>query len=166
MNKFLEFLRTLGKFNQRHLWSNDEICAGDSFTIWGLLEDIMNYYSKRTSEKINYLPLKQKIKNSPEKSFNENFSLLQNSALTTYNIHNNSNGNRLLNNNTNKNPYNKIGLKELNVYSPINKIDDKDNKFTSTNTNNTNSDSFNNNNNFSNKRSRSNSKSKIFFEIK
>lgn len=156
VNKFLEYLRTLGKFNQRHLWSNDEICAGDRYTVWGLLEDIMNYYSKRTTDKFSNLPIKQKIRNSPEKSFNENFSLLQYSSLTS-----NNNSNRLNYNNTYKNDSNRIGFKELNAFSPINRIDDteKDIKFNNK-LNNKNSEFFKFNNDNANGHSRSNSKGK------
>ena len=44
INKVLEYLRTVEKFNQRNLYSNMEIAKNNKKIIWELLEDIYNYY--------------------------------------------------------------------------------------------------------------------------
>jgi hypothetical protein len=50
INKLLDYLRSLGKFNARHLWSNTEICCADSKTIWELLDDIWLFYSNKKTD--------------------------------------------------------------------------------------------------------------------
>jgi hypothetical protein len=179
VNKFLEYLRTLGKFNKRYLWFNNEICSGDSFIIWGLLDDIINYYSKINSniqsgssnlgfaserqriispayskDKINYFSLRQNKENENEKSFRKK-----------NNNNNNNNNKNIKNDNSiysaltsyNNNNNIKFGLKELNIFSPINKNNNnncEENKFNKYNNNisnnNTNSDYFNYNTNNNN----------------
>jgi hypothetical protein len=41
-------LRSIGKFNTRHLWSNVEIAKAEPKAIWELLDDIWHYYTSKS----------------------------------------------------------------------------------------------------------------------
>ncbi len=43
----MEHLRGIGKFNTRHLWSNNEIAKADEKVIWELFDDIWHYYTSK-----------------------------------------------------------------------------------------------------------------------
>jgi hypothetical protein len=72
-------LRSIGKFNTRHLWCNNEIAKSDQKVIWELLDDIWHYYTskniltndakiKKTQslKNINILKTKEIINNSSD----------------------------------------------------------------------------------------------------
>ncbi len=40
-------MRGIGKFNNRHLWSNTEIAKAEPKVIWELLDDIWHYYTSK-----------------------------------------------------------------------------------------------------------------------
>jgi hypothetical protein len=49
VNKALSYLRGIEKLNSKHLWSANEIIQGDEETIFGLLQNIQEFYSIRRS---------------------------------------------------------------------------------------------------------------------
>lgn len=47
VKKVFDYLKSLEKFNSRHLWDENLITNGDSKTIWELLNDLWHFYTKR-----------------------------------------------------------------------------------------------------------------------
>lgn len=154
----MDFLRKIGKFNPRHLWSNYEIGSGDSKVIWELLEDIWNFYSNKNID--NYREKFINRENSPSSSIAKRFiqqknkvemNILPNNeknkenskSFYSLNLKNeinlkNDNKLRIINNNqnsfslsnfTNKNSLNSNNKNNINFYSPINKKDEKSTKY-------------------------------------
>lgn len=56
VNKVLEFLRSYPKMNARYLWSAKEILQGDENVVWGLLEDMMKFYSASKKRPVSQSP--------------------------------------------------------------------------------------------------------------
>ncbi len=50
INKVLEYLRNIGKINNRHLWSGMEIASGEEKTIWEFLDDLWYFYSNKNHD--------------------------------------------------------------------------------------------------------------------
>lgn len=128
INKLLDYLRSLEKFNPRNLWSNNEICSGDLKTIFELLDDIWNFYSN----KIFYKPIrrKSKFKENSFSSTNIYNTNLQPSKNNTEMIDSkrreNSINSLYINNQSQKNSLKEIDkIKEINIFSPISKHDEE-----------------------------------------
>jgi hypothetical protein len=73
INKILDYLRSIPKFNTRHLWSNSEIASADEKVVWELLDDIWQYFSnknnpckskRKTKNNSNSTPIKDNISQS------------------------------------------------------------------------------------------------------
>jgi len=151
INKLLEYLRSLEKFNPRNLWANNEICCGDSKTIFELLDDIWHFYSNKNFENkskknsilkenkflpsdINYNSNSHFMSNPIQREHSVNFKSI-NSNNHLMNERKNKNRDNSLNsisilNNSNKNNFNKVNkIKDMNAFSPINKHGDRESKF-------------------------------------
>lgn len=152
VNKLLDYLRSLEKFNPRNLWSNNEICAGDPKTVFELLDDIWSFYSNKVSfDKPNRGKSKFRdnslssvnINNSDYKAIknnidNKDYSNSKNFINKDHQIIENSINSISLNpNNSKKKSIKEIDKrKEIIVFSPISKHDeDKESKNMYQNTN-------------------------------
>lgn len=136
INKLLDYLRSLEKFNARNLWSNNEICSGDSKTIFDLLDDIWNFYSNKNFDKVIRSKSKFKENNSFSslKINNTNFQPAKNNIVMKDNSNsyynsvkeikrrdNSTNSISLNNYSQKKSLKDTEKIKDMNIFSPISK---------------------------------------------
>lgn len=81
INKVLEHLRTIGKFNTRHLWSSNEIACAHPRVIWEFLDDIWHFYSNKNNLiKKDFLKRKNKKEDFSPSNMNINMKMDRNST--------------------------------------------------------------------------------------
>jgi hypothetical protein len=84
INKVLEYLRGIGKFNTRHLWSNNEIAAADMIVVWELLDDIWHFYSHKVNKTITNNS--KAFRNTQQEIIKKKFESLDKTNFTSNNI--------------------------------------------------------------------------------
>ncbi len=125
INKVLEHLRTIGKFNTRHLWSNNDIAVADPKTVWELMDDMWHFYSNKNNlNKKEILKKKNKIENFHNLQNLQNIQNIQNLSTTKHNniskIETGSNKSLFNNNKLEKNNKSKQNLLNENSANRIN----------------------------------------------
>lgn len=131
------------------MWSNNEICSGDSKIVFELLDDIWHFYSNKNFD--NIIRSKSKLKESSFSSCNindtnfqpvkNNLQIKENSnsynKITKDNKRKENSANSIsLNNNCQKRGSKHLGIKNMNIFSPICKHDEeRENKNIYQNTN-------------------------------